>query len=214
MRPLAYGVVVASWDDVRTISARVAPLGWHVQVQLDGRDMPQYEVLLRELPTEVVIDHNGKFMEPVGIEHPAFLALLRLLDDGRSWVKLSAPYETSKTGAPRYADVSALARALAKHHPEHCLWASNWPHPGQTVAPSTAVRPATASTARFTASCHRRTSVPAAVSRVSSASSANAGTTAYGIGRTMESCQPASPAGTTSSRPPRPRRRFSPLANL
>jgi len=127
-----------SWDDVRAIAARVAPLGWHVQVQLDGRDLLMYESLLRELPTDVVIDHNGKFMEPVPPEHPAFLMLLRVLDSGRCWVKLSAPYETSKTGAPRYEDVSVLARALAKSHPERCVWASNWPHPGQNPAPSNA----------------------------------------------------------------------------
>ena len=127
-----------SWDDVRAIAVRVAPLGWHVQVQLDGRDLPMYESLLRELPTDVVIDHNGKFMEPVPPEHPAFLTLLRVLDSGRSWVKLSAPYETSKSGAPRYEDVSVLARALAKSHPERCVWASNWPHPGQNPAPSNA----------------------------------------------------------------------------
>jgi len=127
-----------SWDDVRAIAARVAPLGWHVQVQLDGRELPARDALLRELPADVVVDHNGKFMEPVAPEHPAFLALLRLLDTGRCWVKLSAPYETSKTGAPRYEDVSALARALAKNHPERCVWASNWPHPGQNPPPSSA----------------------------------------------------------------------------
>ena len=56
-------------------------------------------------------------------------ALLRLVDTGRCWVKLSAPYETSKTGAPGYEDVSRLARALVRHAPERMLWASNWPHP-------------------------------------------------------------------------------------
>jgi D-galactarolactone isomerase len=127
-----------SWDDVRAIGARIAPLGWHVQVQLDGRDLPTYESLLRDLPTEVVIDHNGKFIAPVATEHPSFRTLLHLLDSGRIWVKLSAPYETSKTGAPRYEDVSTLARALAKSHPERCVWASNWPHPGMNPAPSTA----------------------------------------------------------------------------
>jgi D-galactarolactone isomerase len=54
---------------------------------------------------------------------------LRLLDTGRCWVKLSAPYETSRTGAPKYEDVSRLARALVKKAPERMLWASNWPHP-------------------------------------------------------------------------------------
>jgi len=134
MLPNAY----LSWNDVRAIAARVAPLGWHVQVQLDGRDLPTYETLLRELPCEVVIDHNGKFMEPVPPENPAFVTLLRLLDSGRCWVKLSAPYETSKSGAPRYEDVSVLARALAKSHAERCVWASNWPHPGTNPTPSNA----------------------------------------------------------------------------
>ena len=127
-----------AWDDVPKVARRVAELGWHVQVQSDGRDLPKYEALLHELPTEVVIDHNGKFLEPVPPEHPGFQTLLRLLDTGRCWVKLSAPYETSKTGAPRYEDVSVLARALAKHNPERCVWASNWPHPGQKVVPSNA----------------------------------------------------------------------------
>jgi D-galactarolactone isomerase len=61
-----------------------------------------------------------------------------LLDTGRVWVKLSAPYETSQTGAPYYEDVSLLARYLAMHYPERCLWASNWPHPNQNPVPSSA----------------------------------------------------------------------------
>jgi D-galactarolactone isomerase len=123
------------WDDVPKIANRVAELGWHVQIQLDGRTLPKYDTLIRALPADFVIDHNGKFMEPVPPGDPAFQALLRLLDTGRCWVKLSAPYETSKTGAPRYEDVSALARALAVHTPERCLWATNWPHPGRNPPP-------------------------------------------------------------------------------
>ncbi len=71
----------------------------------------------------------GKFLAPVAPEHESWKALLRLLDTGRRWVKLSAPYETSKTGAKRYEDVGHLAKALVKHAPERMLWASNWPHP-------------------------------------------------------------------------------------
>lgn len=126
------------WDDVPRIAHRVAELGWHVQIQLDGRTLPQYDALIRGLPTDFVIDHNGKFLEPVPPSDPAFQMLLRLLDTGRCWVKLSAPYETSKTGAPRYEDVSVLARALASHNPDRCVWASNWPHPGQKTPPESA----------------------------------------------------------------------------
>lgn len=125
-----------SWEDLETIAARVHPFGWHVQVQLDGRELPQFEHRLSGLAVDVVIDHNGKFLEPVPTTHPAFGVLLRLLGRGNFWVKLSAPYETSKTGAPCYDDVSALAGALAAAHPDRCVWASNWPHPGANPAPS------------------------------------------------------------------------------
>ena len=46
-----------SWYDVRTVAGRVAPLGWHLQLQLDGRDLPQYDSLLRGLPTDVLVDN-------------------------------------------------------------------------------------------------------------------------------------------------------------
>jgi D-galactarolactone isomerase len=128
-----------TWHDVDLIAARIAPLGWHIDLQLDGRELPQHMDQLRRLPVDLVIDHNGKYMEPVEPEHPAFAALLDLLDSGHVWVKLSAPYETSKTGPPRYDDVSVLARRLAAQAPERCLWASNWPHPGQAAPPSSAV---------------------------------------------------------------------------
>jgi D-galactarolactone isomerase len=117
------------FSGMNEVMARVHPFGWHANIQLDGRELPQFEAQIRALPGNFVIDHNGKYLEPVSPEHESFVALKRLLDTGRCWVKLAAPYETSKTGAPRYEDVSRLARALVKHAPERMLWASNWPHP-------------------------------------------------------------------------------------
>lgn len=115
-------------DVLEEMAARVHPFGWHVLVQLDGRDLPQHEDKIRRLPCNVIIDHIGKFLEPVPVEHESFQCLLRLVDTGRVWVKLAAAYETSKTGAPAYDDVGRLARALVKAAPERMLWASNWPH--------------------------------------------------------------------------------------
>ena len=117
------------FDVMDELMARVHPLGWHANIQLDGRELPKHEAQIKRLAGPFVIDHTGKFLDPVGTEHEAFKSLLRLLDTGRCWVKLSAPYETSKTGAPKYEDVGRLARALVKHAPERMLWASNWPHP-------------------------------------------------------------------------------------
>jgi D-galactarolactone isomerase len=129
---------VLPWDALQGLAARVLAFGWHVQLQFDGGELSQHESQLKSLPGDFVIDHNGKFLQPVTPEHPAFKVLLRLLDSGKCWVKLSAPYETSKVGAPHYDDVAILARTLAKANPERCVWASNWPHPNQNPAPPTA----------------------------------------------------------------------------
>ncbi|HVZ71969.1 MAG TPA: amidohydrolase family protein [Polyangia bacterium] len=121
------------FDVMDAVVARVHAFGWHANVQLDGRELPKHEAQLARLPGRFVIDHTGKFLEPVSPEHPAFASLLRLLDTGRCWVKLSGPYETSKVGAPAYTDVARLAKALAAHAPERLIWASNWPHPSATT---------------------------------------------------------------------------------
>ena len=116
------------FDVMDQLMARVHPFGWHANIQLDGRELPKVEAQIKRLPGRFVIDHTGKFLEPVDVSSDAFKSLLRLVDTGRCWVKLSAPYETSKTGAPKYEDVGRLAKALVKHAPERMLWASNWPH--------------------------------------------------------------------------------------
>ena len=122
---------VVGWDDLPIVATRIADLGWHVQLQLDGRELPQRLATLLALPTSLVVDHVGRFMPPVAPDHDAFAALLALLDTGRTWVKLSAPYESTLDGAPTFPTVTTLAKALVAAHPERMLWASNWPHPGQ-----------------------------------------------------------------------------------
>jgi D-galactarolactone isomerase len=126
------------WAQLEAVAARVQPFGWHLQLQLDGWTLPAHAARLRALPADIVIDHLGKFISqpPPAPSDPAFRALLGLLDGGCCWVKLSAPYESSRLGAPGYDDVAALARTLATAFAERCLWGSNWPHPGRTPAPS------------------------------------------------------------------------------
>jgi D-galactarolactone isomerase len=115
-------------DGLDAVAAQVHNFGWHCIVQIDGRDFPQHEAQLMRLPGTFVIDHVGKFLEPVTTDDPSFKSLLRILDTGRAYIKISAPYETSKTGGPAYEDVGALAKALIRHAPDRTLWATNWPH--------------------------------------------------------------------------------------
>ncbi|RPJ45071.1 MAG: amidohydrolase [Betaproteobacteria bacterium] len=118
-----------SWDTLNTMAARVAGHGWHVQLQMDSRELAGRESMLKALPCDIVIDHIGRFMQPVAANDPAWKVMRNLVDGGRCWVKLSAPYHGSKTGAPRYEDAGATAMELIRAAPERMLYATNWPHP-------------------------------------------------------------------------------------
>lgn len=127
-----------SWDEIEPLAAKVTGAGWHLQLQMDGRHLHEREAMLTRLPGNVVIDHVGKFLEPVEVDHPGFVTLLRLLDTGRVYLKLAGPYEVSRTGPPLYRDVGALAKAAIRHAPERIVWASNWPHVSVTDLPDDA----------------------------------------------------------------------------
>ena len=118
------------WSEIPGIAEKVAEFGWHLQIQLDGLKLPGRLELLEALPTTIVIDHIGKFHQPVGTDHPSFKALLRLVEGGACYVKLSAPYESTRCGYPYLGDAGGLAKALIKAAPDRMLWASNWPHLG------------------------------------------------------------------------------------
>jgi D-galactarolactone isomerase len=117
-----------TFEHMDEMAARVKPFGWSAIVQLDGRSLPEHEAQLRRLPLNYVIDHCGKFLEPVTAESAPFKSMLRLVETGRCWVKIAGPYEFSKSGAPAFEDIGRLMRILIKAAPERVIWGSNWPH--------------------------------------------------------------------------------------
>ena len=76
-----------------------------------------------------MFDHLARIPQPAGVDHPAFAFVKKLIDRGRTWVKLSSAYQDSKAGPPAYADVSKVAQAYVKAAPERMVWGSDWPHP-------------------------------------------------------------------------------------
>ncbi|WP_316978300.1 amidohydrolase family protein [Shumkonia mesophila] len=125
-----------SWDDVSTLCAKIAPLGWFAQIQFDGRTFADHAALLGRLKLPVVIDHQGKFLEPVLADHKAVLEMARFLERENGWLKIAGAYETSLAGAPFYEDVRRSAQVLLEAAPDRTIWASNWPHFAKDKAPS------------------------------------------------------------------------------
>ena len=127
------GAVLSDKDFARAI-AKIRELGWYAKIQPEKDGIVSSVAKYESLDVPVLIDHMARLPQPEGIRHPAFQVVRRLLDTGRVWVKLSAPYLDSKSGAPRYADIKPIARALIEHAPERCVWGSDWPHPTEPIA--------------------------------------------------------------------------------
>ena len=120
---------VTDFDMIEPLAKRVNDLGWHVQLHWRWDQIAEREDLLKRIVSPIVFDHMGRIPQPEGINHPAFKIICRLIDKGRTWVKLSGAYHDSKVGPPTYSDVTKLAREYLKVAPERMVWGSDWPHP-------------------------------------------------------------------------------------
>ena len=117
------------WDDVCHLAERLAKRNWHLQFLIDIANFEGFAEKIRQLPVPVVIDHMGHMDTSKGIENSAFQDLLRLLKEGRVWVKLSGAYRTSTVATTPFTDVTAFAQALVVANAKQCVWGSDWPHP-------------------------------------------------------------------------------------
>lgn len=115
-----------------TLAAKVAPLGWHIQVFVHPEQLLAMAALLRGLPVPLVVDHMARLDPAQGAGGDAFDLLCSLLDAGNTWVKLSGAYMRSAVGGPGYADTVAAGQALVRRAPERLVWGSDWPHTTET----------------------------------------------------------------------------------
>ena len=124
---------------IEPLSRRVNDLGWHIQIHMKGEQIAGIEDLLLRVPSPIVFDHLGRLAQPNALDNPGFKTISKLIDKGRTWVKLSGAYQDTKVGPPTYSDTVAVARAYIKAAPERMVWASDWPHPTEKDKPDDAV---------------------------------------------------------------------------
>jgi predicted TIM-barrel fold metal-dependent hydrolase len=124
---------------IEPLSRRVNDLGWHIQIHMKGEQIAGIEDMLLRVPSPIVFDHLGRLAQPNALDNPGFKTISKLIDKGRTWVKLSGAYQDTKVGPPTYSDTVAVARAYIKAAPERMVWASDWPHPTEKDKPDDAV---------------------------------------------------------------------------
>ncbi len=118
----------ASIEEVMTLAPRLAEIGWHLQIHMEGALIESMAPQLARSPVPVVIDHIGRVDAGAGLEQAPFRRLLRLMEDARFWVKVSGCDRITRAGPP-YVDALPFARKLVAEFPDRVVWGTDWPHP-------------------------------------------------------------------------------------
>ncbi len=119
---LGHDPAMVAAPDYRALTRRVAALGWLIEIQVLGADLPGVLDVLLDDAQNVVVDHFGKPGTPDPEADPGFRELMEFDPGGPVWVKLSAPYRLGDIDPAPYA-----AAFLAHFGPERLLWGSDWP---------------------------------------------------------------------------------------
>jgi 2-pyrone-4,6-dicarboxylate lactonase len=121
-------------DAVLALAPRLADIGWHLQIHMDGPRIAELAADLASSPVPVVIDHMGRIDASQGMDQGPFSTLLKLMRKKHVWVKVSGAERISKQPAP-WPDAAPFARKLIAEFGDRVLWGSDWPHPNLSVVP-------------------------------------------------------------------------------
>ncbi|BCB91116.1 amidohydrolase family protein [Phytohabitans suffuscus] len=113
--------------EYRRFLRRVADLGWHVHLNIEGPRLPPVADALLASGVRLVFDHFGGPDPERGVDGPGFRAVRAALAGGRAWVKLSAGYRLRVPPETLAAYAGAL---LDSGGPERVFWGSDAPFVG------------------------------------------------------------------------------------
>jgi len=115
-------------NEIEPLLPAIADLGWHLQLWVDARDLPELLPRLARVPVPVVVDHMGRMEYRHGVNHPGFQALVRGVGEGKFWAKLSGAYRLG-AAPPDYREAKPFHDALVAANPRNLVWGTDWPHP-------------------------------------------------------------------------------------
>jgi D-galactarolactone isomerase len=115
----------------------VREYGWHLQLHMSAEVFLAVADRLAALPVPIVIDHLARVNTDPLRSAEVEARLLKLLDHGDTWIKLSGAYIASHDH-PCYRDLDGFVQRLLKSHPERAVWGSDWPHVTEAEKPNDA----------------------------------------------------------------------------
>jgi predicted TIM-barrel fold metal-dependent hydrolase len=112
-------------DQYSALLAKARDIGLHIEVYLEGEHLAPVLKAINRSGAKAVIDHFGHPPGPDAANSMGFIALLDAIDQGNTWVKLSAPYRL------RDASPNELINKIIKRgNGERAIWATDWPWVG------------------------------------------------------------------------------------
>lgn len=118
-------------DAMKTILARVAPLGWHLIIHVNAEDIITFEDFFTRIEMDIVVDHMGRVPCDQGTAQPAFQILKRFMQRPNWWCKICGAERISRAGPP-FHDAVPFAQELIALAPNRILWGTDFPHPNIT----------------------------------------------------------------------------------
>lgn len=115
-------------QEIEPLYGLMEDLGWHLQLWIDARDLPELAPALARVPVPVVVDHMGRMEHRHGTGQGGFQMLLRGVAEGRLWAKLSGTYRLG-AAPPDYIEAKPFHDALLSANPANLVWGTDWPHP-------------------------------------------------------------------------------------
>lgn len=115
-------------EAIGELAARIAPLGWTLQLLMPLPQLLELGPVIRRLPVQVVFDHFARLAPGQVPGHSAHALLLELLSARRAWMKLSGGYLVSPLRTTDDPALDALARSFIEAAPQRVVWGSDWPH--------------------------------------------------------------------------------------
>jgi predicted TIM-barrel fold metal-dependent hydrolase len=118
-------------DEYQRLCYRLRDLGMHLHLNIDGDRLVEVAGRLMDTGVKLVIDHFGWHDPKPRLEAPSYQGMVRLLDRGNAWVKLTSGFRHPDEDSPDWSlPVEYAQDLLRRFGPERLVWGSDSPFIG------------------------------------------------------------------------------------
>ncbi len=118
-------------DDFQRLCHRLRDLDLHIHLNIEGDRLIEVGSRLMDTGVKLLIDHFGWHDPALRLAAPSYQGMLRLIERGNAWVKLSSGFRHPNEDAPDWSlPVEYAQDLLRRFGAEKLLWGSDSPFVG------------------------------------------------------------------------------------